>query len=256
MLKTILANAKHQLGGRTFRRLLADRDIQPEGAELSVGLSSDGKGATNIIRRYITTCSPKFPRELIQEKLLTALNEIFGPDGDFTEIQVKLHDEQQPETAHLNAWEVFLGEKRKGLIPLSRSGSGLKTIILTLLNLLVIPEIESKQKSNYVFAFEELENNLHPALLRRLFQYLEKYAVSEKASVFLTTHSSIAPHPHSLSPLRGEGGRKCLAVPNRTRGRPAPDERAVLFKPFRATSPCRICDGAGCWQALNSGFCR
>ena len=43
-----------------------------------------------------------------------------------------------------------------------------------------------------MFAFEELENNLHPALLRRLFQYLEDYAVNEKAKIFLTTHSSIA----------------------------------------------------------------
>ncbi|MDH4186060.1 MAG: hypothetical protein OEV08_03600, partial [Nitrospira sp.] len=37
-----------------------------------------------------------------------------------------------------------------------------------------------------------LENNLHPALLRRLFQYLENYAVTEKATIFLTTHSSTA----------------------------------------------------------------
>lgn len=43
-----------------------------------------------------------------------------------------------------------------------------------------------------MFAFEELENNLHPALLRRLFQYIERYAVSEQATVFLATHSSTA----------------------------------------------------------------
>ena len=34
--------------------------------------------------------------------------------------------------------------------------------------------------------------NLHPALLRRLFQYLEKYALDEQATIFLTTHSSTA----------------------------------------------------------------
>ena len=78
------------------------------------------------------------------------------------------------------------------MIPLSKSGSGLKTVILVLLNLLVVPEIETKEKSQFTFAFEELENNLHPALLRRLFQYLETYAVNEKAKIFLTTHSSIA----------------------------------------------------------------
>jgi len=89
-------------------------------------------------------------------------------------------------------WEVYLGEDKKGLIPLSKSGSGLKTILLVLLNLLVVPKIENRDKSDFVFAFEELENNLHPALLRRLFQYMEKYAIGEKAHIFLTTHSSTA----------------------------------------------------------------
>ena len=78
------------------------------------------------------------------------------------------------------------------MIPLSKSGSGLKTVLLVLLNLLVIPKIEGKEKSNFVFAFEELENNLHPALLRRLFRYVEQYAVEEEATIFLTTHSSTA----------------------------------------------------------------
>ena len=78
------------------------------------------------------------------------------------------------------------------MIPLSKSGSGLKTVFLVLLNLLVVPKIEQKEKSLFTFAFEELENNLHPALLRRLFQYLEDYAIKEKATIFLTTHSSIA----------------------------------------------------------------
>ena len=78
------------------------------------------------------------------------------------------------------------------MIPLSKSGSGLKTVFLVLLNLLVVPKVENKEKSQFTFAFEELENNLHPALLRRLFQYLEDYAIDEKATIFLTTHSSIA----------------------------------------------------------------
>jgi hypothetical protein len=128
---------------------------------------------------------------LVQTHLLTALAHIFRSDGDFTEVQIKIHDE--PGTGHPQGyWEIYLGEPQKGLISLSRSGSGLKTIILVLLNLLVIPEIEKKPKQSYIFAFEELENNLHPALLRRLFQYLEEYVSREGATVFLTTHSSVA----------------------------------------------------------------
>ena len=106
-------------------------------------------------------------------------------------IQVKIHDDEEAPGPR-GHWEVYLGERKKGLIPLSKSGSDLKTVLLVLLNLLVVPKIEDKEKSEFVFAFEELENNLHPALLRRLFQYLEDYALDEGATIFLTTHSSTA----------------------------------------------------------------
>ena len=190
-IREAVKQVTHQISGTAFRRLLADRDIRPETPGVQLALGPDGRGASNIIRRYIVTSSSQFPREVIQRDLLAALNKIFGSDGLFTEIQVKVHDEAAPEKPE-GHWEVFLGEAKKGLIPLSNSGSGLKTVFLVLLNLLVVPEIEKKPKSKFTFAFEELENNLHPALLRRLFQYLETYAVTEKATIFLTTHSSTA----------------------------------------------------------------
>ncbi len=123
---------------------------------------------------------------------MSALNEIFGPDGRFTEIQIKEHDDNGTGSTTDNHWEIYLGEAHKGLVPLSKSGSGLKTVLLVLLNLLVIPDVEKKEKPQFVFAFEELENNLHPALLRRLFRYIENYAVQKQATIFLTTHSSTA----------------------------------------------------------------
>ena len=122
------------------------------------------------------------------------LNRIFGNDGEFSEITVQHHDDENSDGPQ-GHWEIYLGEDKKGLIPLSKSGSGLKTIILVLLNLLVVPKAkieENSNKSNFVFAFEELENNLHPALLRQLFLYIEEYAINEKAHIFLTTHSSTA----------------------------------------------------------------
>lgn len=196
-LRQVFASANFELLGRPFFRLLADRDIRPEPADNALILRPNGEGATNIIRRYITSSNPKLSRDLIQQKLLESLNKIFKTDGKFTEIQVKYHDEQGAETASnmINGWEIYLGEEKKGLIALSRSGSGLKTVILVLLNLLVMPDIVSHNnpsQKRFVFAFEELENNLHPALLRRLFQYLEEYAISEGATIFLTTHSSVA----------------------------------------------------------------
>lgn len=190
-IREILSRPAYQLNGKSFRRLLADRDIKTEPPEVGLALDSDGNGASNIIRRFIVTSNEQFPREVIQRELLDALNEIFGNDGQFTEIQVQEHDEDKADGPQ-GHWEVYLGEEKKGLIPLGKSGSGLKTVLLVLLNLLVVPKIENREKSEFVFAFEELENNLHPALLRRLFQYLEDYALDEGATIFLTTHSSTA----------------------------------------------------------------
>lgn len=148
-------------------------------------MTPDGRGATNIIRNHLINADRIASTErLIQHHLRGALNEIFGPDGEFTRITVLQLDQQD--------WEIFLEEAKKGLVALSRSGSGLKTVILVLLNLLVIPDIEQIEPSEYVFAFEELENNLHPSLLRRLLRYIERFALDNNCAIFLTTHSSAA----------------------------------------------------------------
>ena len=186
----LVQNATHVLSNSMFRRIQADRDIRPELPDNNLALAWNGMGATNIIRRLINSTSEKVPLNII-DGLLVALNEVFGKDGCFTQIDVKEHDEPVPGYDK-GTWELHLREEGKGLIPLSRSGSGLKTVILVLLNLIVVPVLDRQPKEKYVFAFEELENNLHPALLRRLFRYLEDFSKKERARIFLTTHSSVA----------------------------------------------------------------
>jgi hypothetical protein len=178
------------LSGKRFQLILADRDISPEGPSDDPVLGANGGGATNIIRKFITSSNNKFPRDLIQVKLLKELNTIYGQDAVFTEIQIQLHDDS--DSVYRGSWEIFLGEKGKSLVPLSKSGSGLKTIILVLLNLYVIPHILGVKASQIVYAFEELENNLHPALIRRLLIRLEDFAIENESHIFLTTHSNIA----------------------------------------------------------------
>lgn len=187
-LLSALKLQRYVFSGRSFRRILADRDIRPEVQSNELYLAADGAGATNIIRKYITTATTTYPRELIQVDLLSAMRRIFGQDGKFTEIEVKLHE--GGGGANEGKWEVFLGEEKKGLVPLSDSGSGLKTVLLVLLNLLVVPHFSKGGGAGFVFAFEELENNLHPSLLRRLLQFVEEFSISRKHPVFLTTHSS------------------------------------------------------------------
>ena len=173
--------------GTLYRHLAAERNIRPELENNSLELTSSGDGATNIIRKFLFTSDEKYPREVIKDTLLQALNEICGNDMAFTEIYAKKHDN---EGIYCDCWEIYLGEREKGLVALSSSGSGLKTILLTLLNLLVIPLIEGRSSDQYTFAFEELENNMHPALLRKLLAYIEKFVLSHKVSVFLTSHSA------------------------------------------------------------------
>ncbi|MEO5958569.1 MAG: AAA family ATPase, partial [Opitutaceae bacterium] len=202
LLQDVAKRAALPLAEKTFRRLLAERNISPEKSGTGLALGSDGHGATNIIRRYLRTTHKSLPPGIIQTDLLDALNEIFRPDGRFTEIDARHHDEPERPDQSVDHWEIYLAEEKKGLVALSRSGSGLKTVLLVLLNLLVVPAFQAplKKKSHYVFAFEELENNLHPALLRRLLTYIQRYAVENKSMIFLTTHSSVALDVFGQSP--------------------------------------------------------
>ncbi|MDQ8192447.1 ATP-dependent nuclease [Roseibacillus persicicus] len=202
-IQEAVKNGVSPIFGKRFRHLLADRDIRPEPTSNTMLLNSDGSGATNIVRRFLNSSNPRFQRDLIRKDMLEALNDIFGEDGNFLEISIQHLDGNDKEKAE-DLWEIYLSQEHKGLVALSQSGSSLKTIFLVLLNLLVIPGIDSQDKSKYVFAFEELENNLHPSLLRRLLGYLEDFAtgttaddeeppsLSLRPAFFLTTHSNVA----------------------------------------------------------------
>ena len=192
LLKTIVQKSQqHFICGKVFHRLLADRDIKPEIPEDRLELQPDGRGASNIVRRYLNSSSYESRQKLVAVDVLTALNIIFGEDGHFTEIKIKEHDNLQPPGP--NMWEIYIRQDKKGLIPLRDSGSGLKTVILVLINLLIGYDLVGGiKKSIMAFAFEELENNLHPTVLRRLLRYIEDYAVRENVPIFLTTHSSVA----------------------------------------------------------------
>lgn len=167
-----------------FRKITAERNIYPEpiGKEK---LDSDGEGASNLIATFLN--DSLHDESIIEVKFLNALNQIMQPEAEFVSIRV-----QQVTYNGDRLWEVFLQEKGFQRVPLSKSGSGLKTIVLVLLNLLVIPHVDEYKGKKLVYGFEELENNLHPALQRRLFEYIYDYAVSNDILLFLTTHSHIA----------------------------------------------------------------
>ncbi|MFZ6708986.1 ATP-dependent nuclease [Undibacterium sp. TC9W] len=171
-----------KMAGKRFRRLSAERDIVPEpDSAASIPIRTNGSGLTNAIQRFLNRS--ELPREIVQKNILYGLNTIFSHDATFTEIVCRLNDG--------SVWEIFLSENEKNLVPLSQSGSGIKTVLSVLACLFLVPAMEETPLGNYVFAFEELENSVHPALLRRLVNYVYELSKSEDFIFFLTTHSSV-----------------------------------------------------------------
>lgn len=179
-LVRVMANP---LEGKQFRRLAAERNVRPEGDSTAIDPQPDGTNVTNLIQRFYNLAS--MDRSVVEVTLLDALNSIVEPDYRFDEIVLRRLENGE--------WEIFLREDEKGLIALSASGSGLKTIICVLATMTLWPIANNvRQLSSYIFALEELENNLHPALLRRLLKYITDRVKAENGTVFLTTHSSAA----------------------------------------------------------------
>jgi predicted ATPase len=200
-LKNYVNGLVSYITGREHVRIMAERDIQPETAashmadnnSQKLSLQSNGDNATQILQ-YLIHRVHDF-RQLITHDLLNALNIIFKGETIFTEITARHHTTEGEE--HL--WEIYLSEENRDLHALSQSGSGLKTIILILLNFLIRPKIENKPLEKYIFSIEEIENNLHPSLQRSLLKYIEDFCKKNRTHIFITTHSHISIDMYSNS---------------------------------------------------------
>ncbi len=180
-LETYATRLISPLQGKSFRHLSAERDIQPEQQNSQMNVSANGTGATNLIQSIINHNDKD--SNLVEVKLLRELNKILNPDIEFTRILVQQNADQN--------WEIYFESKFDGRVPLSKMGSGVKTVLLVLILLHITPGMDQKEIADYVFALEELENNLHPSLQRRLYYYLFEFSQKNKCILFLTTHSNI-----------------------------------------------------------------
>lgn len=170
------------LVGYSFHRINADRDVVPEkvAPDKNQSVGGNGVGVTRAIAEICTSMK----RDLVEVELLKHLNMVFNPECKFERIIV-VQDEDQ-------IWELVFEEPLKGRIRLSQMGSGVKTVLLVLMYLIVLPkQKKDADVSKMIFGFEELENNLHPSIQRRLFMFLRDFAVDNDTMIFLTTHSSI-----------------------------------------------------------------
>lgn len=160
-------------------KLDADRNLLPEIESTSLKIDTDGVGATNLIRTYLHNSEYDF--KVVEKEILDALNKIVLPDEHFDRIMC-----QEIISDTDTKWEIHLVNEN-GRIPLSSSGSGLRTILLVLIKLF----LESSKSQRNIFIFEELENNIHPTIQRNLFNYLYDWANEKNDIFFITTHSNI-----------------------------------------------------------------
>ncbi|WP_404354566.1 ATP-dependent nuclease [Exiguobacterium aurantiacum] len=181
---TLASKLSNQLVSYHFLRLGSERDILPEQEQELLTLKSNGIGATNLIHKFINLST--LDSRLVEKDLLFYLNKIMEPDAIFEDIVV-----QQIKKDEVLMWEIFLEEKSKGRISLSNSGSGLKTIILVLINIILMPKVLKRKEHDIIYVLEELENSLHPSLQRNLFKFIREWAEEKGSVIFLTTHSNI-----------------------------------------------------------------
>ena len=182
-IKPLASNIYVPFRGKPVKRISAERDIKPE-QDVDINVHGNGTGVTNIIQRFINLA--ELPGDEVEINILEDLNAIFGSDGNFKRIICQ----KLPNNS--SYWEIFIDEEEKGRIALSNSGSGLKTIIIVLVFLRLLPIQEKVPLGNYVFCFEELENNLHPALLRRFLNFIFNICIDSGCLIFLTTHSNVS----------------------------------------------------------------
>ena len=180
----------HPFNNYRFLHLQAERDIGQEPINYNIDISkslikSNAEGICGLISRMLNDekGNSEHWQEYIEKEFLNLINIVVAPEIKFVRIFTK--------TSQSNLYEIYLEEEKKGGIKLSDCGSGLKTIIATLTLLHIIPHLTKNYKN--VLALEELENNLHPSLERKLLKYIRQYSDKyPETLIFLTTHSNVA----------------------------------------------------------------
>lgn len=153
----------------------AERDVTSERKGEKAIVLSNGTGLTSSLNYHFSNINGS--RDLI-ESILNELNQILKGEEEFLDLRVL--EDGEKNTIYL--------KNEFGEISLNNMGSGIKTILLVLFHLI---SHEEKPKDT-IFMFEEIENNLHPEIQRRLFDTIYKYAIKNNKRVFITSHSHVA----------------------------------------------------------------
>lgn len=168
---------KHIKSFDKVTKISAERDIVPERKNNEAEVFSNGSGLVASLLYH--QLNKKGKRNLIAN-VLRDLNFILKGEYSFSNLQV-LENENE-------IFEIRLTNIEGQEIPLSEMGSGIKTIIFAL----YVLNYRKLFDEDSILMFEELENNLHPEIQRRLFNMIYDYAIENNCMVFVTSHSNVA----------------------------------------------------------------
>lgn len=157
-------------------KITAERDIHSEPKVGGVSVKENGENFTSVMTNQ--SHDAKSNRRIV-DNIRKRLNEILDGDDNYQSLALLSGSD--------NKYTISLGEQYSE-IPITDMGSGLKTLLLVFYHL----EKAKAEHTKPIFMFEELENNLHPEIQRRLFDMLYKYAVENNTTMFITTHSHVA----------------------------------------------------------------
>jgi predicted ATPase len=164
-------------------QIAAERNVQPEPENDPTPVAPNGTGLTNLIRGFLY--DSRYPMRQVEEGLKNDLNRIYRGDTSFERILCR----RDPT----GLWEIYLTEDGGVPVRLSESGSSLKSVFIILATIRLNPIVDKKSSlDGNVFCVEEPENNLHPALLRRLLDFLASSRTKTVGSIVITTHSATA----------------------------------------------------------------
>jgi putative ATP-dependent endonuclease of the OLD family len=168
----------------TLFHIAAERNVRPEPQADAQIVEPSGEQLTNLVRAFLYDA--RLPMREVEQGLLSDLNEIYRGDTEFARILCR-------QEGSAGRWEIYLTEKGGVPIRLSQSGSSLKSIFIILATIRLNPIVARESSlENNVFCVEEPENNLHPALLRRLLDFLSTTREGSNSSLLITTHSATA----------------------------------------------------------------
>ena len=155
----------------------SERDVSEENDSNACDIFNDGRGVTNWLNAKLNHA--KYREEKVKPLILDYLNKLFVGESAFDDLRLLQNENGK--------WEIYLTENNKE-IPISEMGSGMKTVLFVFV--LLVRHTLDREK--VTFLFEELENNLHPIIFRRLLKMIYTYSVENKVTVYITSHSTYA----------------------------------------------------------------